>query len=164
MERNMASIASGADRRTLLWNAMIVADFNVAYWSLMSQRYTRHDDLFRLMLGISTSGVLGWGIWKRFPLGLSILSGVVCLAAWLHPMICPTDRMNKTAILVGAWKQILGDYEYLWDFDQELAGPENWIKFQDAKKIQRHIDESGLPVDPKIRLKAWDEIAIRRKF
>ena len=160
----MASSAPGADRRTLLWTAMIVAEFNVAYWLLISQRYTRRDDTFRLVMGISTSGVLGWGFWKRFPLGLSILTGLVCLAAWLHPTMCPSDRMNKAAALVGAWKQILGDYQYLWDFDQELAKLEHWEKFQDAKKTQRHIDESALPDDSKIKRKAWEAIKIRRNF
>jgi hypothetical protein len=157
-----ATSASAPDRRSVLWNSLFVADFNVRYWRLVSDRYVRRNEGFSLIMRLGTSGIMGLGLWQHFPVVVNIVTVLLCITTWLYPTFCPTDRMTKAAALQGAWRKVKSDYQNLWDFDVDLTSPESWKQFQDTKKTERNIDETGIPEDKKLKQEAWEELTGRK--
>jgi hypothetical protein len=135
-----------ADRRTVLWDAMLDAEMNSCYWDLVSARYAGLDLAFKIIIAIAASGtVAGWGLWAQYPDAWKFFSGVACIASIAHPYICSADKLKRTSKLVGSWKEIFIDYELLWYKDDDLEASESWTKFDSIKRREGKIDESQLP-------------------
>jgi hypothetical protein len=120
-----------ADRRTVLWDAMLDAEMNSCYWDLVSARYAGLDLAFKIIIAIAASGtVAGWGLWAQYPDARKFFSA---------------DKLKRTSKLVGSWKEIFIDYELLWYKDDDLEASESWTKFDSIKRREGKIDESQLP-------------------
>lgn len=159
----MSSPAPNSQRRVALWNAMLDADLNVCYWTLISNRYGKIDKACRAIIAISASTtVAAWSLWASFPLAWKTLSAVACLVAVLSPIIWPADQLKRMNNLVGSWKQIAIEYENLWDRDDELETPGAWKAFEKTREHQCKIDETRLPFSDKLRRKAQEEVRRKR--
>jgi hypothetical protein len=159
---SMGSVAIAPDHRAALWKAMLTADFNVCYWTLLSHRDTRIDVMLRGLLALSSSGVTAWTVWAHYPLLLTYLSMASSVVAWLHTVVFTSDRLKKVAGLVGAWKQIAVEYELLWEYDCDLGNVETWKRFEEACKLQGKIDETGLSVNHKLLERAYQQMMKKR--
>jgi hypothetical protein len=159
----MSSPALSSQRRTALWDAMLDADFNVCYWTLMSQRYTRYDEWFRNLILLSSSGtVAAWGIWSNYPLAWKVFSGASALAALLHPRICQNERLQRMSRLVGTWKQIAVNFQLLWTEDEHLQDSNAWKQFEKLQKDVVKVDETRLPASKKLEFKAAEQMLKKR--
>lgn len=84
------------------------------------------------------------------------------IVAWLHTVVFTSERLNKAAGLVGAWKQIEVECELLWAYDPDLSTADTWKRFEEAIKLQGKIDEAGLKINEKFREKAFQQMMLKR--
>src|SRR4051794_3079990 len=100
-------IAASEERRNALWNALLDAEMNTIYWTLMSRRYSQWDKYFKIGIAMATSGtVAAWGIWSAYPLGWKVLSAAACVSSIIHPFICNNEQLKRMTRLVTEWKEL----------------------------------------------------------
>ena len=159
----MSSPIISSQRRTALWEAMLDADMNVCFWTLMSQRYTRIDRLGKIVIALTSSGtVAAWGFWEQHSAIWKCLSALACITSILHPILWPAEQQKRISRLVGTWKQIALKYQLLWEQDSDLNAPEVWKQFQKARVSQGKIDETRAPVSKKLIRAAYNQVLRKR--
>jgi hypothetical protein len=159
----MSTAVSKGDHQLALWSALLDADLNVCYWTWISDRCTKWDQWLKFIVAFTASGtVAAWGIWAQYPAVWKILSGVACVASVSHPIFFPSERLKRISGLVARWKELLIDYELLWEQDSELSEPTSWKRFQSAKIRESNFDETTLPKDDKLIEKAYVHVCQKR--
>lgn len=152
-----------SQRRTALWEAMLDAEMNVSFWTLMSQRYTRIDRAGKIVIALTSSGtVAAWSLWEQYPAIWKILSALACITSILYPILWPAEQQKKISRLVGNWKQIGLKYQLLWEQDSELSTPEAWKQFEKARLSEGKIDETRAPVSKRLIRAAYSQVLRRR--
>jgi hypothetical protein len=156
----MSSAAQSSLRRQMLWYAVLDAEYNAILWNLITDRYTRWDDWFRMgiQLASGTTTLAAWSIWTHLPWAWKIISGIGSIAAVVHPRICPNDRLQRMSELVGTWKRIAVDFRRLWAQDSWLKDETSWSRFQKIEDDALKVDETRLPVSEKMKLKAAEQM------
>ena len=157
----MSSPVAVPEHRATLWKALLVAEFNVCYWTLLARRETKIEMAVKGVSALSPA-VAAWTIWAHSPVILTMLSMAVPVGTWFHSIT--NDRLKRIASLVGSWKQIAIEYDLLWQFDSDLASPETWKRFEEATKLQAKTDETGLPIIDKLREKAFAQMMKNRGY
>jgi len=161
----MSSQPLQLDRHTALWDAILDAEMNTCFWSLVSARYTKWDTYLKMIIAIAASGtVAGWSIWSQHPVAWKIFSAIACLASVTHPYVCSSDVLKRTSELVGTWKEVFIDYELLWYKDDVLEAEEPWKEFQDIKRRESHIDETRLPKCKGLLKEAFQHVLEKRRL
>jgi hypothetical protein len=159
----LSSFAIAPDHRTTLWKALLTAEFNVCYWTLLSRRDTKIDIAVKGVIALAPV-VIALQLWTRYPLALAAISMAAPIGVWLHTAVFTSDRLKKVAVLVGTWKQIAIEYDLLWQYDCDLSDDETWKRFEEATKLQGKTDETGLPIIEKLREKAFQQMMRTRGY
>lgn len=156
----MSSPALSSQRRQMLWDAMLDAEYNVFLWTILSERYTRFDDWFKIGIQFAsgTTAIAAWSIWSHIPWAWKIITGTASIAAIVHPRICQSDRIQRMSQLVGTWKRIAVDCRRLWMQDSFLKDDNAWSQFQKIEDDSLKIDETRLPVSMKAKLRAAEQM------
>ena len=143
-----------------LWNAMLDAEMNVCYWSWVANRFAKTDRFLQLLVAATTtgSGIAAWGVWGKYPHAWGVISGIAAIAALIHAQFYPSDRLKKISELVATWKEVSTDYAILWQRDSSLASDESQKTFEATKRRESKIDETGLPQDQRLIMKAYEHV------
>jgi len=81
--------------RDRIWAELTQAKFNAEYLSLYQERQKKLLNIaYIIILAFSTSGIMGWAIWKNFPL----MSCIIVSAVSFVRLVLPQFVMNEKTL------------------------------------------------------------------
>ncbi|WP_213279367.1 hypothetical protein [Chryseobacterium indologenes] len=139
--------------RERIWHELFDAKYKMIYCNLFLAKQRIINKWFNLVILIfSTSGVLGWPLWKDLPFATSIIIAIMSLVKLLGTELIPNDSMfRKSEVAIEKYCDYYNKLENLWyDFERD----ENEIKAQkkfyaivaqekDISKIVNEIIKKG---------------------
>ncbi len=163
MVSSTAALIPQPDHRTMLWNTMLTAEMNVCYWTWVSDRCTKWDNIIKSVIALTASGtVAAWSIWSAYPQAWKVLSAVAAVASVAHPIFFSSERLKRISGLVATWKEICTRYELLWEKDECLGSKDSWKEFEETKCREGAIDETTLPKKNRLIQKAYEHVIRKR--
>jgi hypothetical protein len=148
--------------RTGLWHSLLDAEMNVYYWTEISGRMSTRERWLKFIVAATSSGtaVAAWTVWNAHPTAWKIVAGTSSLVALYHTFFFSTERLKKSATLIGVWKELAIRYELLWEEDPTLSQPKMWKEYAQGKQRGVHVDESLFKRDSKLIREA--QAAVRK--
>jgi hypothetical protein len=152
--------------RSLLYKAMLHADFSVRYWDALIRRHVKKEQRLRLALAFMSSGAaaallfqlqLDW-VWKILGVGAAAIS---IYLAWLG-YGRPLQRMSS---LKKACVEAQAEYELLWVLSESGSGPNDlparYLAIQ-KKMLEGTHEDSEFPKDDALRYSCQAEVLLAR--
>ena len=148
--------------RKSVYKSMLDADMNVRYWKYLTQRYSNRDRNIKILLAITSSGVVaGWSIWNEIPFLWQVLSGISAIIAIVSPILNYQKIIESTSDLSGKWWELLRYYESFWlnvkngEIDKRIEKEYTRTKAKEDALVKK---ETKLPQDIKLLRECQNEV------
>jgi|GEM_PF-1679635 len=152
--------------RTRLWDEMMQCKHN-HYYSLyvLEQKKNAIKWFTILTLAFSgTGGIMGWTIWKSFPLYACIVISLLQLSKLLQTHLIPTDKeIEKLNKVISFYFDYFNKLEQLWYdlYNKRLNDEEAQAKFYLINGSQKEINDIvNEVIKKKVNKKFYNKAAI----
>jgi len=117
--------------RELIWNSMLTAQMNAAYWNKLACRYAQRERWIKIFLAItSSSTVAGWAFWAQHDSIWKFLSALSAVIAVILPLLDYSARVERFNKLSTKFAQLRTGYDQLWAQIDDLT-PDTIRNMQD---------------------------------
>ncbi len=150
------------DRRKLMWQAMLTAEFRSRYWGIVSIRYERLElSLTILIAAFSLGAVASWlgDLVSGLPPALMAVTGVLSITLALAKF---SRRAESSAGLGSRWNQQHYAYSHLWSDLPVLPEEDAWKRFVDLREAERDLYDLGVRLHDSKRLAKKIQSAVLR--
>ena len=151
--------------QTWVWNKLLDAELNKRYWLYMAWRYKSRDLRARILLAVTSSGVVaGLTLWQQYPQIWQVLSGVSALVAIALPILNYPARVETASDLRGRWTEMVSEYDQLWITAQSGPSPldQSRVDALTKKETSAAQVEAKLPYNEKLARRCQAEVIKRR--
>lgn len=159
-----------SDIRKQIWDDLLTAEMNVLYWTAMTRRYVKRDQILKIFLACMTSGtVAGWGFWNSVSIVWKSLSCLSTLLAIALPILNIEQKIAKMSEMTGKWSSIYFETQQIWfSLEDSSISSSNDIEANfsslRSKLIPIHIDEAKLPIDKNLLKRCQNQVCKSRKL
>lgn len=151
------------DHRTAVWNAMLDANMNVCYWTLIRNHAIAWDRRLKTTIALTSgTAVASLSVWTRLPHAWQFVSLLTFIATVIQTHYFSSETLRDISGLVATWRELAIDYDLLWEKFDDLSTSESWKEYETTKRRERSIDESGFKVDEKLREQAFQQVLRKR--
>jgi hypothetical protein len=98
-----------------------------------------------IILGFSTGGIMGWAVWKDFPLASCIIIATISLFRLLQPHLIPSDKqIDKLDQVADFYFDYYNKLEPLWldIYYSRISDTEAQAKFYKIKSTEKSINKT----------------------
>ncbi len=151
--------------RNRIWFELCQAKHNQRYCILLLAYRRRLLNLFTiLILTFSGAGVMGWALWKEFPLIACIIISIIQLLRLLQPHLIPTEKqVDKLDSVVDFYFDYCNELEKIWmDYERDKCNDDEaqnsfYTLKASEKQINKSVSELIKMTNKKILIKAEQE-------
>jgi len=149
--------------KTRIWNELSQIKYNENYCVLLLAYKKRWLNNFNIVaLIFSGAGVMGWGIWKEFPLVACIIIGTVQLLKLIQPHIIPSEKKIEQLMKVtDFYFDYYNSLEQLWHKHPRLSEVELEQEYYLLKKTEKEANNILKEILKKVN-KGIDKMANER--
>jgi hypothetical protein len=146
--------------RDLIWTEWLTAQFNVRYYAVLRQRYSRRDRVARGVLALtSSSTIAGLAFWSTFPALWQVFVAATAVVAVVTPILGYSKLLGDLGDGYGRWAQAQTGFEGLWERLQ-VAQPVEFSEFEKVKAgmsaaVQAEVD---IPVDKTLADQCYEDV------
>lgn len=149
------------DLRKEVWSSMLDADMNARYWKYLVERYSKRETYLKILLAITTSGAVIWGIWVQQDVTLKFLSSFSALLAIVMPILNYSKKIDSMSELAGKWSELLIEYDDIWsevNNNPDSSTLERTYKKFRTIQISLAEKERKMPNEMKLIRKCYEEV------
>jgi uncharacterized membrane protein YcaP (DUF421 family) len=145
------------------WNALIIAEFNLAYWTRLGQRNYSLIKYTEFVVAILTSSTVGSLLFSDTP---ALVPKIISSLAALGSIALATLGWKKEAVAIsttrGKWSELTQAYQLLWNRISDGS-----ISAADLRKELKRLSEIRIVADKgepfitmreKLRLRCFEEV------
>ena len=140
--------------RDRIWNELTQAKFNSEFATLYAEKqrvYLRRFNVFILVF--SGGGVMGWTLWKDFPLASCIIIASISLIRLLQPHLIMNDKQISNLDSISRFYfNYYNKLERLW-YDLEHSTIDNELAKESFFEIKHSEDEINQTINETIKSK-----------
>ncbi|MFD2871440.1 hypothetical protein ACFS5N_03100 [Mucilaginibacter ximonensis] len=148
--------------RTRIWDELTQSKHHEYYCVFLLAKQKQLLNYFNMFtLALSSAGVMGWTIWKSFPLMACIIISTVQLLKLLQVHLIPSDKqIEKLDLISDFYFDYYNNIEKLWhDYENERItdeeAQEKYYQIKTSEKeVNKVIKEIIKSVNKKIKEKA----------
>ncbi|MFH0816957.1 MAG: hypothetical protein V1934_09120 [Methanobacteriota archaeon] len=147
---NMVSVVM-TETRDKLWKAMVTANFNVAYYQRIGDKYDRWDTLSKFFVAFTSSTTVGsWMLLDNTQWAMKVFSLITCVGTIIIPLIKLPDSSKYVTKNLERINNICVDYNRLWEDHSDM--PEDKLS-KEYKKIRDRVEQLDKNSDIKYNIK-----------
>ena len=132
--------------RERLWNEIGQTKHNHFYCCYLLARHRRVLSYFNMaVLAFSSAGIMGWALWREFPLISCIIVSGISLLKLLSPHFIPSEKgIDKLDQVTDFYFDYYNKMEQLWlnHYNYRLTDEEAQTEFYALKGTERDINKT----------------------
>lgn len=132
--------------RERIWYELTQVKHNNLYCVYLLSYQRQVLNIFNIIILVfSTGGIMGWAIWKEFPLASCIIIATISLLRLLQPHLIPSDKqIDKLDQVADFYFDYYNKLEPLWMdyYYSRISDTEAQAKFYKIKSSEKSINKT----------------------
>ena len=132
--------------RNRLWTELTQSKHNLGYCiGLVSYQRTIQKWFNICILAFSTSGIMGWTIWKQFPIVVCFVITALELVKLLQPHLIPAEKnIDKIDAVAEFYSNYYNTLEQIWydHYNERISDEDAQTRFYALKGTEKEINST----------------------
>jgi hypothetical protein len=136
--------------RERIWYELTQSKHNNLYCVYLLSYLRQVLNIFNIIiLAFSAGGIMGWAVWKEFPLASCIIIATISLLRLLQPHLIPSDKqIDKLDQVADFYFDYFNNLEQLWldYYNSRITEKEAQTKFYKIKNSEKTINKTVIEI------------------
>jgi hypothetical protein len=136
--------------RERIWYELTQSKHNNLYCVYLLSYLRQVLNVFNIIiLAFSAGGIMGWAVWKEFPLASCIIIATISLLRLLQPHLIPSDKqIDKLDQVADFYFDYFNNLEQLWldYYNSRITEKEAQTKFYKIKNSEKTINKTVIEI------------------